>query len=68
MSPEHEQDLLAMTDERKWNLIRKHVRPLSPCFFESLRFCFLNIKGSFITTSIIIITSSSIIITMQSVQ
>eukprot|EP01147_Barroeca_monosierra_P001750 gene1750-4863_t len=36
VSPEHEQDLLAMTDERKWNLIRKHTQQkeaLPPDYF-----------------------------------
>ncbi|EGD81374.1 hypothetical protein PTSG_02093 [Salpingoeca rosetta] len=36
VSPEHEQDLLAMSDERKWNLIRKNAQKkeaLPPDYF-----------------------------------
>ena len=30
VSPEHEQDLLAMSDDRKWKLIRGNVRCTAP--------------------------------------
>lgn len=31
VSPEHEQDLLSMDDDRKWKLIRSNVSACRPC-------------------------------------